>query len=364
MDNYSMFMPSYSIGGEVYNKIDEICSPYGKSAVIIGGKRAMDAIKPYLDKAMEGSAVRITACKWYGGECCYENVDTLVADAAVTSADMIFAVGGGKAVDTGKCVGERTGKPVFSFPTIASNCSCCTSVSIMYTRDNVFLKPHFFMNPPVHAFINTELLANSPSMYLWAGMGDTYAKHYEAEISARGEVPEHYIALGLEMSGMCVKPILRYGAKALEDNKNHIASYEFRQTVLAVCVTTGIVSIMLTHEHTPDYNSGLAHAIFYALTAIAEIEKNHLHGEVVAFGMLIMLLCDKNYDEFEKIFKFNKSTGLPTKTTDIGIEDNDLRALFPQITTMGDIKHFAFRVTVEMLERALKELNKYNNRRI
>ena len=47
----------------------------------------------------------------------------------VQQADMIFAIGGGKSTDTGKCLGKLKAVnkiPVFSFPTIASNCSACT----------------------------------------------------------------------------------------------------------------------------------------------------------------------------------------------------------------------------------------------
>ena len=57
--------------------------------------------------------------------------------------------------------------------------------------------------------------------------------------------------------------------------------------VLAIVVTTGIASIFLTKDFTPDYNSGLAHAIFYALTKYPVIEQRHLHGEVVGFGVLL-----------------------------------------------------------------------------
>ena len=81
---------------------------------------------------------------------------------AVIKADMIFAIGGGKSTDTGKCLGVKINKPVFSFPTIASNCSACTSVSIMYYPDGRFKEPFFYPAPPVHAFINTEITVNSP----------------------------------------------------------------------------------------------------------------------------------------------------------------------------------------------------------
>ena len=62
--------------------------------------------------------------------------------------------------------------------------------------------------------------------------------------------------------------------------------------MLSIVVTTGIASIFLTKDFTPDYNSGLAHAVFYAMTAYPVIEQRHLHGEVVGFGVLLALLVD------------------------------------------------------------------------
>lgn len=54
---------------------------------------------------------------------------------------------------------------------------------------------------------------------MWAGLGDTYAKYYEATISSRGEQAEHFTSLGVALSVMCRNPLLEYGAKALEDHK-------------------------------------------------------------------------------------------------------------------------------------------------
>ena len=119
---------------------------------------------------------------------------------------MVFGVGGGKALDTVKCLCIPDDKPVFAFPTIASNCSACTSVSIMYNEDGSFLKPHFFVRPVMHTFIDTDIIARAPSRYMWAGIGDTYAKYYEATISSRGEQLEHYTALGVAVSTMCRDP--------------------------------------------------------------------------------------------------------------------------------------------------------------
>ena len=199
---------------------------------------------------------------------------------------MVFGVGGGKALDTVKCLCITDDKPVFAFPTIASNCSACTSVSIMYNEDGTFLKPHFFVRPVMHSFIDTEIIAKAPSQYMWAGIGDTYAKYYEATISSRDERLEHFTALGVAVSRMCCEPLIEYGPKALEDHRKGLCTYDVEQVVLAIVVTTGIASIFLTKDYTPDYNSGLAHAIFYAMTVYPVIEEKHLHGEVVGLSLI------------------------------------------------------------------------------
>ncbi len=361
MENYSINLPSYSIGDNVYEKIPQICLPYGKKAVVIGGHKATAAIKDKMISALKDSGLDIIDFVWYGGEASYENVEELKNNEAVRECDMLFAVGGGKALDTVKCLSNKVGKPVFTFPTIASNCSPVTCVSIMYTKEGVFKEPFFFSEPPVHAFINTEVLAKAPYRYMWAGMGDTYAKYFESTVSSRGEdTLVHYHRLGVVISEMCLEPLLKYGAKGLEDNKKGISSYEFQQTVLSIIITTGIASILLTAEHIIDYNTGLAHGIFYALTSFPHIEERHLHGEVVGFGVLILLLVDKQYDMFKKIYDFNKSTGLPVCIDDIEITQEDLLSVISLAVKMHDTDHNPYEITEGMIKDAFDKLSNYN----
>lgn len=44
--------------------------------------------------------------------------------------------------------------------------------------------------------------------------------------------------------------------------------------MLAIVVTTAIASILLIRDFTPDYNSGLVHAVFYALTVHRSLKKS------------------------------------------------------------------------------------------
>lgn len=53
-------------------------------------------------------------------------------------------------------------------------------------RGRHILKTKLFVRPAMHAFIDTEIIAKAPAQYMWAGIGDTYAKYYEATISSVG----------------------------------------------------------------------------------------------------------------------------------------------------------------------------------
>lgn len=333
-----------------------MCESYGKKVLVIGGRKALAAAYDKIAAYVAQTNLEIIGTEIYGENCTYATVERLRALPLYQEADMVFGVGGGKALDTVKCLCIPDDKPVFSFPTIASNCAATTSVSILYNEDGTFLKPHFFIRPVMHAFIDTQIIAQAPSQYMWAGIGDTYAKYYEALISSRDERLEHFTAVGVAVSQMCRDPLLLYSAQALEDHKQGLCTYAVEQVVLAIVVTTGIASIFLTKDYTPDYNSGLAHAIFYALTAYPVIEERHLHGEVVAFGILIALLVDGQKEEFEKIYELNKSIGLPTRLSDIEIAPAQWEECLKVIPTMSDVAHYPYKVTRPMLENAMKTL--------
>lgn len=356
LENYEVHLPSYSIGDKIYEKIGPVCESYGKKVLVIGGRKALAAAYDKIAAYVAQTNLEIIGTEIYGENCTYATVERLRALPLYQEADMVFGVGGGKALDTVKCLCIPDDKPVFSFPTIASNCAATTSVSILYNEDGTFLKPHFFIRPVMHAFIDTQIIAQAPSQYMWAGIGDTYAKYYEALISSRDERLEHFTAVGVAVSQMCRDPLLLYSAQALEDHKQGLCTYAVEQVVLAIVVTTGIASIFLTKDYTPDYNSGLAHAIFYALTAYPVIEECHLHGEVVAFGILIALLVDGQKEEFEKIYELNKSIGLPTRLSDIEITPAQWEECLDRIPTMSDVAHYPYKVTRPMLEDAMKTL--------
>ena len=134
--------------------------------------------------------------------------------------DNVYAgIFGGRRSFFGSCkvLAHSTNRPFFTFPTIASTCASCTSLGIVYHPDGSLRGYSFSKIPPNHIFINTQIIAEAPDIYLWAGMGDTMAKRYECTISSRNDIPAHSDAMGIALSSMCAVPIMRWGEKALAD---------------------------------------------------------------------------------------------------------------------------------------------------
>lgn len=357
MHNYSIRLPGWSIGDQVLSNVPDYVLPYGRRAAFIGGHHALAALSSRL-RASCADRLDCSEDLWYGGEASEENVAMLAQKPEVIQSDVLFAIGGGKALDTVKTLGYRLGKPVFTFPTIASTCAACTAVSILYHPDGSFSGPCFLPGPPVHAFLDTGVLAAAPVRYLWAGLGDTYAKYFESEMSSRTDELTHYHALGVNVSRMCLEPLLRYGARAMEDLKAGRVSAEVEQVILSIIVNTAIASILLTADRIIDYNTGLAHAVFYALTSFPEfhMERDHLHGEVVGFAVLILLLVDHQDEMFQTMLDFNRSVRLPTRLSQIGICPEDLPRILPRVLQMHDIDHNPYTITESMLADAFCRL--------
>lgn len=347
--------PGYTVGPDAYEDIGAVCPAYGKKVAVIGGKRALAAAGDAIVASARQAGMEVTGVFWYGGEASRENMDMLRPQVA--DADMIFAVGGGKAIDTCKVLAHETNRPFFTFPTIASTCASCTSLGIVYHPDSSLREYSFSKIPPNHIFINTEVIANAPDIYLWAGMGDTMAKHYECTISSRNDTPAHSDAMGIALSSMCAEPIIRWGEQAMADCKAHRVTHELTEVILGIIISTGFVSNFVQ----VDYTTGLAHAIYNGFTVLPSTEANHhLHGEVVSYGILVMLTIDKQYEERDKLYRFSRSIGLPTCLADIHARPEDLAAVTAKALAGIDVRVYPYPVTEQMIVDGIMELEAYH----
>lgn len=358
MEHSRYFYPNYSIGTDAYADVPQVCRKYGTKAVIIGGTRALKAAADRIKDAVKGSEIEITGVFEYGGEASRENMDMLNSHPEVREADMIFACGGGKAIDTCKVLAQESSRPFFTFPTIASTCASCTSLGIIYHPDGSLREYSFQEKPAEWIFINTQVIAEAPEKYLWAGIGDTMAKFYECTISARGDVLDHATSMGVQISHLCAEPLVKYGVEALEECRNNKAGNALREIVLGIIVSTGFVSNLVGI----DLNTGLAHACYNGFTVCRSTEEHgHLHGEIVAYCILILLLVDHQEKEFERIFEFSRKMGFPTRLSYIHASLDDMDAVIKKALDGIDVRKWPYEVTPDMILNAVKKIEAYND---
>lgn len=353
MELYTQKLANYSIGDDqVYSLVPEVVKPYGYKAVIIGGKTAIEKAKDSIMKGIAGSDIEIIDTIIYGKECTKKAGAALAELPSVKEAHMIFAVGGGKAIDTVKVVNGILHTPYFTFPTIASTCAAYTEIAAVYNENHEFVEAYYCGTSAMHVFINTRIIVEAPEKYIWAGMGDTVAKYYESNLSARGRDVDYNVASGCLYSAQCVNPLLQYGAEAYEAAKKKTITDAFTQVVLSVIVGTGTAAVLLPE----DYNSSIGHAICYGLTTKPEVEATALHGEMVAYGILVLLTVDGQYEELQKMLTLYKSIGLPCKLEHFNLTFDDLDSVLEKAVSTNDVVVCPYKVTKEILLKGMKEL--------
>ena len=349
--SYSVNFASYTIGEDAYQNVKEVCERYGTKALLIGGKLALEAGKEKLEAALKGSSLSIIDTVLFGTDCTYAKMDELAAHAKACGADMIFGMGGGKALDTAKGTAEKAGLPVFTFPTIASTCAATTALSVVYREDGNFDSFYFYDKPARHSFIDTEIIANAPERYLRAGIGDTLGKYFECHFAARGDRLEHSSALGREISNMCYLPLREYAEDALKECREKKAGTALEQAVLANIVSTGLVSLLVLDQ----YNCAIAHSVYYGLVLLPGFEEENLHGDVVAYGVLVQLMVDGEDKQAREMKAFLEKLGIRTTLKQMGAptDREALKEVLTETVTGPDMEHIPYKVTEDMIYDAM-----------
>ena len=360
----TLYLPAWSIGPDCYKEVYDIARPYGKKVAIIGGHTALSKAMPKLKAALEGTDLELGEPIWFGGEASYENAAMLEAMPEVKDADRIFGVGGGRAMDTAKCAAGHLNKPIFAFPTLASNCASCTTLCVMYYPDGAMRDLYYPKRCAIHTFMDSEIIANSPAEYVWAGIGDSLAKEFESEFAARNDLAafniQHAPLMGTSIAKCCTSAFLHYGEKAMEQIRNHVDGYELQQVTLGIVITAGMVSNLTVDTSVKNeyfYNDSIAHGFYYGCTVCPGAHK-HLHGEVVSLGILVLLTLDKQFEKRDSLFPFYKALGLPMTMEAIELTEADLPTLVEKSSSMDNWNYVPTPITKEQFTQAILDTDK------
>lgn len=89
-----------------------------------------------------------------------------------------IGLGGGKAIDTAKCV--AMGHNLIICPTIAATDAPTSHSAVMYHDDHSFDDYAYFKQSPSVVLIDLNVIANAPTRFLVSGMGDALSTYFEA----------------------------------------------------------------------------------------------------------------------------------------------------------------------------------------
>ncbi|KHF41736.1 iron-containing alcohol dehydrogenase family protein [Halalkalibacter okhensis] len=286
-----------------------------KRALFIHGKKSLEAAREHLPSFDHIE----TYFEQYVEECSISEIERLTKLGSTKCCDVIIGIGGGKVMDLAKSVANEMNVPVVLLPTLASQCAAWTPLSVIYSDTGDYIKYTTFLKNPWMVLVEPTIIASSPVSYLRAGIGDTLAKWYEAKALTKGldymRVP---VKLSLQTANLCQELILKESEQALEA----LTKKEVTPSLLTI-IETNIMAGGLVGGLGDDYGRiAAAHSIHNALTQFEETH-HFLHGEKVAYGILVQLALEGELEEMEELLSFYEQVGLPVSLKELGLTEDD-----------------------------------------
>ncbi len=274
----------------------------------------------------------------FGGESSQDEIDSGVAAARASGAEVIVGAGGGKTLDTARAIAGTLGLAVVSCPTLASNDAPCAAVSVIYTPDSVYERLIFYPRNPDLVLVDTTIIANAPRRYLVSGMGDALATWFEARTVAEARTPNQVGGLttitAKALARLCYDTLIADGLEAANAVDARAVTPALERIVEANTLLSGL-----------GFESGglaIAHSVHNGLTTAGQTHA-YLHGEKVAFGLVVQLVVEgQSSDEIDTVIRFCRSVGLPTTLGGLGLADADddtIRVIAERTVAEGETAH-------------------------
>lgn len=323
-----------------------------RNPVIITGVKSANAYSEYV-----GEGAFFAPVLRYDGTATRRNADELVEQIrALGDVDAIVAIGAGKLGDTAKNVAADLDVDLVIVPTLSCACAPYSACSVDYTD------AHEFVGAPMHPrnstllLVDSALIARAPVDKMVGGIGDTLAKYYEsAPVFAQADELSAFDHLSLRGAELVRDNLLSESAPALEDlragkyDSKHVST--LIDTIIGLAGTVGGFGGVRARE------SG-AHAVHNALTHLKGSDAT-MHGEKVAYGVLVQLVCEGKNDEVARLLPFFDAVGLPHSFTQMGLEftDENVRTVAQLVADPSTFFHMAVPdVTPEMLVDAMNRV--------
>lgn len=308
----------YVQGRGALGRLGELVNGLGDDVLVVTDDVVRDLTATILEKSFEAAGVRLTF-ELFGGVPTSAEAERIAEVIGKGSHDVVVGLGGGAAIDTAKAAGDNAGVPWVSAATLASTDAPTSALSVVYTEEGAFEAYRFYGRNPALVVVDTEFVANAPTRFLAAGVGDALATWIEARAlrgtDARNMVDGLPTRAGTTIARLSWDILWESALPALEAVEHNLVTADVEAVVEATTLLSGL-----------GFESGglaAAHAVHDGLTAV---EETHAlaHGEKVNIGSLTQLVLEgAPASEIEEFAVFTARVGLPTTLTEAGLGEAD-----------------------------------------
>ena len=302
----------------ILKELGSLLSPFS-SPTIITGYKSFQAFSQYIDSIPTDWQII-----QHAGYSSQQAVDQI--SSSCTATDVIIGIGGGIILDTAKAIADKLKIEVILIPTVAGTCAASTPLSVIYSPDGVFERVAYHSRSSYLTLVDPSFLIHAPIDYLKSGIGDTLTKWYEAEAIIRNANDDRsqtlFVQAALNQSVFIRDILLNESIEAVQNSEAGIVTPSFTKTIEAVITLAGTVGGFGGRY---GRMSG-SHAIHNGLSFIEETH-TILHGQKVAYGILVQLALENRIDEIEALLSYYQQLDFPTNLADLNIVDNQTEAL-------------------------------------
>lgn len=321
-----------------------------ENVLILHGEASWKAVKTYFPE------LSITKTfHYYGGQCTDAAAEEFASLCKEKAFDGIIAVGGGKVADLGKFTAYKAQLPIIILPTLAATCAAYTPLSVVYNETGVMLRYDIFPKASDLVLINPAIILESPRPLMIAGIGDTLAKWYESRaIISQLSVKPVEVQVAEFAAKQCRQILLDKSEAALHAMEQGQINQAFIDVVEANILLAGMVG-----GFGDEYGrTAGAHSIHDALTVLPESHQQ-LHGNKVAYGILVQLMIEDNQTEIQQLLPFYHQLNLPTslEAMNLYLTEEDYQAVAERACTPGEMIHLMKEtITPELVIQKMKAL--------
>jgi len=312
----------YVQGPRILEETGRYVSHLGSRVFCIGGPTALSIVKDQMARSLDENSMEYQF-EVFSGECTRASAAQLSQEARRFGADVVAGVGGGRVLDTAKAVSYELDSALVTIPTVASNDAPCSALSVQHKEDHTLDRFLILKRNPDVVLADSKVIAEAPTRFFIAGMGDALATWFEAftctKSSAKNLPGGVTTAAALNLARLCYDTLMEYGVSAKLAVDENAVTPAVERVIEA--------NILLSGLGFESAGLAAAHGIHEGLQAL-EGAKGALHGELVAFGTLAQLVME-NYprEEIDRVIDFCNAVGLPVTLRQLGVSDRSLENL-------------------------------------